>query len=167
MFVQPKTPTYVFRQALLYAILVVTALLMLAPFYWMVSASFKSEQFIFASPPQWWPEPVTVEHYFDVFTRIPFPRYFLNSLNVAVVVTLGHVFFDTLGGYAFAKFRFPGRDAIFFMLLLGLMVPFQVNLIPVYRIMATFGLLNTYGALILPQITGVFGIFLMRQFMQS
>jgi multiple sugar transport system permease protein len=84
-----------------------------------------------------------------------------------VVTTLGHVFFDTLAAYAFAKLKFPGRDKIFFLFLLVLMVPGQVNLIPVYRIMASLHWIDTYLALIVPNLTSVFGIFMMRQFLMS
>jgi ABC-type glycerol-3-phosphate transport system permease component len=102
-----------------------------------------------------------------VLTRIPFLRYFTNSVIVAVITTLGHVFFDTLAGYSFAKLKFPYRDQIFFIMLLALMVPFQVNLIPVYKIMASLHWINTYMALIVPNLTSIFGIFLMRQFMMT
>lgn len=151
----------------LYVALVVTSLLMLVPFYWMVATSLKLEQFVFASPPQWWPDPATLEHYTAVFTKIHFERYFLNSLIVAGGITLGQAFFDTLAGYAFAKLRFPGRDTIFFLLLLGLMVPFQVNMIPLYKLMSDLGWLNGYAALIVPSLTSIFGVFLMRQFIKS
>jgi multiple sugar transport system permease protein len=86
---------------------------------------------------------------------------------VAVFTTFGHVFFDTLAAYAFAKLIFPGRDRIFFIFLLVLMVPSQVNLIPMYRIMASLHWTDTYLALIIPNLTGVFGIFMMRQFLMS
>src|SRR5215813_4679804 len=162
-----KSAGYWLGRALLYIALTITALLMIVPFYWTVGASLKLEKFIFASPPQWVPNPATVSHYIDVLTRIPFPRYFLNSVIVAFAATFGHVLFDTLAAYAFAKMRFPGRDRIFFVMLLGLMVPFQVNLIPLYQIMGSFGWLDNYAALIMPNLTGIFGIFLMRQFMQS
>ncbi len=151
----------------LYVALTVTSLLMLVPFYWMVATSLKLEQFVFAAPPQWWPDPATLEHYVAVFTKIHFERYFLNSLVVAGGITLGQAFFDTLAGYAFAKLRFPGRDTIFFLLLLGLMVPFQVNMIPLYRLMSDLGWLNGYAALIVPSLTSIFGVFLMRQFIRS
>lgn len=154
-------------RAALYAILVTTSVLMLVPFYWMVSTSLKLEQFVFAAPPQWWPDPLTFEHYTAVFTRIHFERYFLNSLIVAGGITLGQAFFDTLAGYAFAKLRFPGRDTIFFLLLLGMMVPFQVNMIPLYRLMSDLGWLNNFAGLIVPSLTGIFGVFLMRQFIRS
>src|ERR1051325_8060007 len=125
-----KPLSYWLGRGLLYLALTLSSILMVIPFYWTVGTSFKLEQFVFASPPQWWPQPFTFSHYVDVLTRIPFPRYFANSLIVASATTLGHVFFDTLAAYAFAKMRFPGRERIFFLMLLGLMVPFQVNLIP-------------------------------------
>jgi multiple sugar transport system permease protein len=140
---------------------------MVTPFYWMVTTSLKLEKFVYAAPPQWWPDPLTFIHYTEVFTRIPFPRYFQNSVIVASLTTVGHVFFDTLAAYAFAKLRFPGRDRIFFVMLLGLMVPFQVNLIPLYRIMGALQWLDKYAALIVPSLTSIFGIFLMRQYLQS
>lgn len=149
----------------IYLVLIVSSILMVVPFYWSVSTSFKLEQFVFANPPQWWPVPLTLQNYVAVFTKIHFYRYFLNSVFVAVITTLAHVFFDTLAAYAFAKLIFPGRDKLFFFLLLGLMVPFQVNLIPLYRIMASLGWTNTYLALIVPNLTSIFGIFMMRQFL--
>jgi ABC-type glycerol-3-phosphate transport system permease component len=163
--IRRKTSKFRFGRFVIYSVLIITSILMVIPFYWSVGTSLKLEQFVFASPPQWWPNPVTLQNYVDVFTKIHFYRYFLNSVFVAVVTTLAHVFFDTLAAYAFAKLTFPGRDKIFFFLLLGLMIPFQVNLIPLYRIMATLGWTNTYLALIVPNLTSIFGIFMMRQFM--
>lgn len=162
-----KPFSYTFGRLLLYLVLIATSLLMIVPFYWTVGSSLKLEKFIFASPPQWWPNPLTIENYISVLTKIAFSRYFINSVFVAAVTTVGHVFFDTLAAYAFAKLVFPGRDKLFFILLLGLMVPFQVNLIPMYRIMATLKWTNTYLALIIPNLTSIFGIFMMRQFLMT
>lgn len=154
-------------RGLLYAILITSSVLMIMPFYWMISTSLKQEGFVFATPPQWWPDPLTFTHYIEVLTRIHFAQYLFNSVLVAAVATLGHVFFDTLAAYAFAKLRFPGRNRLLFIMLLGLMVPLQVNLIPLYRLMATFQWLDTYAALIIPNLTSIFGIFLLSRFMQS
>ena len=162
-----KSIPYIFGRMLLYVVLVGTSFLMIIPFYWSVGSSLKLEQNVFASPPQWWPDPLTFQSYINVLTRIPFLRYFTNSVIVAIVTTLGHVFFDTLAAYAFAKLTFPGRDRIFFIMLLALMVPFQVNLIPLYRIMALLHWTDTYLALIVPNLTSIFGIFMMRQFLKS
>jgi len=152
---------------LLYLALIVSSILMIVPFYWSVGTSFKLERFVFTNPPQWWPNPLTLQSYINILTRIHFLNFFLNSVFVSTAVTLGHVFFDTLAAYAFAKLVFPGRDKIFFIMLLALMVPFQVNLIPMYRIMVILHWTDSFLALIVPSLTSVFGIFLMRQFMMS
>lgn len=162
-----KPLLYFFGRFWLYLILIVTSILMIIPFYWSVGTSLKLEQFVFANPPQWWPDPLTLENYVSVFAKIHFYRYFFNSVFVATVTTLAHVFFDTMAAYAFAKLTFPGRDKLFFLLLLGLMVPFQVNLIPLYRITAFLNWTNTFWALIIPNLTSIFGIFMMRQFLIS
>lgn len=162
-----KPLLHYFGRFWLYLILIVTSILMIIPFYWSVGTSLKLEQFVFANPPQWWPDPLTLENYVSVFTKIHFYRYFFNSVFIAAVTTLAHVFFDTMAAYAFAKLTFPGRDRLFFLLLLGLMVPFQVNLIPLYRIMAFLNWTNTFWALIIPNLTSIFGIFMMRQFLIS
>jgi ABC-type glycerol-3-phosphate transport system permease component len=167
MGIHPKAFRYAFGRFMLYLVLIITAILMIVPFYWSVATSLKLEQFVFTNPPQWIPDPLTWANYIHVLTRIPFLRYFTNSVIVAVITTLGHVFFDTLAGYSFAKLKFPYRDQIFFIMLLALMVPFQVNLIPVYKIMASLHWINTYMALIVPNLTSIFGIFLMRQFMMT
>ncbi len=158
---------FISGRVLLYLALGLTSLMMLVPFYWSVGTSLKLEQFVFASPPQWWPDPLTFQNYLHVLTRIPFLRYFANSVLVAAVTTLGHVLFDTLAAYAFAKLSFPGRDRIFFIMLLALMVPFQVNLIPMFRIMGILHWADTYLALMIPNLTNIFGIFMMRQFLMS
>ncbi len=165
MSVHPKTFRYAFGRFSLYLLLAVTSILMIVPFYWSLGTSLKLEQNVFSNPPQWLPNPLTVINYVQVITRIPFLRYFANSVIVAIFTTLGHVFFDTLAAYAFAKLTFPGRDKIFFIMLLALMVPFYVNMIPVYKIMSDLHWTDTYLALILPNLTSIFGIFMMRQFL--
>jgi multiple sugar transport system permease protein len=164
---RPRPLSFRLRRGLLYLVLGIGSLLMLFPFYWAISNSLKLDQFIYANPPQWWPIPITLKHYLDAFTQIHILRFFANSVIVSSTITLGNVFFDTLAAYAFAKLKFPGRDAIMFILLMALMVPLQVNLIPVYRIMASLKWLDTYLALIIPSLTSITGIFLMRQFMQT
>ena len=151
----------------LYLALIASSIAMLVPFYWMLSTSLKLEADVFAYPPEWIPQPATLIHYVEVWTRLPFARFLFNSLLVAAMVTLSNVFFCTLAGYAFAKLRFPGRDKIFFVLLMTLMVPFQVNLIPLYKLMDLFKWLDTYWALIVPGATSVFGMYLMRQYILS
>ena len=161
------------KKALLYAALIITSIVMLGPFYWSVATSFKPAGDVFASPPKWIPSPFIFQNYRDVFTLLPFPRYFINSVIVTGAIVALNIVFDTMAAYAFAKLKFPGRNILFFILLLTLMVPFQVNLIPLYRIMVALHKFNvhlgvdTYSGIILPGAIQVFGIFLMRQFLQS
>lgn len=168
-----RRPRHPVRRTLLYATLIGTSLLMIGPFYWALATSFKPSADVFASPPKWIPDPWTVANYKDVFTLLPFGRYFLNSVIVTGSIVGLNVVFDTAAAYAFAKLRFPGRNVLFFLLLITLMIPFQVNLIPLYRIMVKLHEIspalgvNTYSALILPSAIQVFGIFLMRQFLAS
>ncbi len=168
-----ERPRHPLRRAALYAALIGTSILMIGPFYWAVSTSFKPSGDIFASPPKFIPSPWTLSNYGDVFTLLPFGRYLMNSIFVTGAIVGLNVVFDTAAAYAFAKLRFPGRNVLFFLLLITLMIPFQVNLIPLYRIMVALHDVSphlgvdTYSALILPGAIQVFGIFLMRQFLAS
>jgi len=158
---------------LLYAIAIVTSAIMIVPLYWMLATSFKPPGDVFASPTKWIPDPWTLANYRDVFTLLPFGRFFLNSVIVTLSIVAINIIFDTAAAYAFAKLRFPGRDFLFFLLLITLMVPFQVNLIPLFRIMVSLHRLspylgvNTYFGLIAPSAIQVFGIFLLRQYISS
>jgi multiple sugar transport system permease protein len=146
---------------------------MLGPFFWTLSTSFKPSADVFASPPKIIPNPWTVENYRFVLSDLSFTRYFFNSVIVTGSIVGLNVVLGTAAAYAFAKLRFPGRNALFFLLLVTLMVPFQVNLIPLFRMMVALHNLNShlgvdsYSGLILPGMVQVFGIFLMRQFLQS
>ena len=161
------------RRTLLYVALAASAVVMVGPLYWMFATSFKPASDVFASPPKWIPDPWTLQNYRDVFSLLPFERYLFNSVLVTTIIVCLNVVLDTAAAYAFAKLRFPGRDILFYALLLTLMVPFQVNLIPLYRIMVFLHDVNphlgvdTYFALIAPGAIQVFGIFLMRQYLRS
>lgn len=158
---------------LLYAIAIVTSVIMIVPLYWMLATSFKPPGDVFASPIKWIPDPWTLANYRDVFTLLPFGRFFINSVIVTLSIVAINILFDTAAAYAFAKLRFPGRDFLFFVLLITLMVPFQVNLIPLFRIMVALHRIspylgvNTYFGLIAPSAIQVFGIFLLRQYISS
>lgn len=162
-----------FRRAALYAGLVAASIAMVTPFLWTVSTAFKPSADVFASPPKLIPDPATLDNFQTVLTQLPFDRYLLNSIIVTGAIVILNVVFGTMAAYAFAKLRFPGRNVIFAVLLLTLMVPFQVNLIPLYTIMVRLkeatGIIgaDTYFGLIAPSAVQVFGIFLMRQFLRS
>jgi multiple sugar transport system permease protein len=170
---QRRAPKHPGRRTLVYAILILTSVAMIGPFYWMLATSFKPAADVFASPPKWIPNPWTLGNYRYIVKYLSFVRYSFNSVFVTGSIVLLNVLFDTAAAYAFAKLRFPGRNLLFFLLLVTLMVPFQVNLIPLFKIMVLLHDLNsrlgvsTYSGLILPGMIQVFGIFLMRQFLQS
>ncbi|ROR46439.1 carbohydrate ABC transporter permease [Kitasatospora cineracea] len=137
----------------------------LLPFYWLVIAATHTSNEIFDSPPPLTPGGNLFHNLSTLQTTAQFGRVVLNSLLIAVVYTLCAGAVCTLAGYAFAKYRFKGRDAIFGLLMLGLVVPNQVTLVPLFKMMADLEWLNTYQAVILPNLALPFGIFLMRQSM--
>lgn len=151
-------------QAAQYLLLVLLALIMLFPFFWMVASSVKQPNELGAIPPIWWSQNPTVAPYKTVFEVIPFARSLLNSVIVTVVTTAGILITSILAGYVFAKHDFRGKNVLFIIVLATMMVPQFVMLIPLYRMMNELQLVNTYPGLILPNLANGFGIFLMRQF---
>ncbi len=161
------------RRAGLHAVLIAGSLLMLVPFIWALSTSFKAAKDVFDPNGGVIPSPISFDAYRSIFTEIAFPHYLANSVIVTIVVVASNVIFGTAAAYAFAKLTFPGRDVIFGILLVTLMVPSQVNLIPLYRIMVWLHQIvpwlgvNTLPGIIMPSMVQVFGIFLLRQFFTS
>ena len=155
------------RSGVLHAVLIIGALAMATPFIWMVSTSFKTLDQVFTYPPKWIPDPFIWTNYPAALTVVPFGTWFLNSLKLAVVVTLGQIFTCSLAGFTFARMRFPGREALFLVYIATLMIPAHVTIIPVFVTMNTFGLVNTPWALILPSLTSAWGTFLFRQYFLS
>jgi multiple sugar transport system permease protein len=151
----------------LYTILTAGLLVVIGPFVWMLLSSLKPEREIRRLPPTWWPETLTLENYEQLFTRMDFPRFFANSVIVAVAITAGNLLFCSMLGYALAKLRFPGRRALFAIVLGMLMVPGMVMFVPQFVLVSNLGLTNTYPGLIVPFVAGPFGVFLMRQFLLS
>ncbi len=148
-------------------LLVLLALVMLAPFYWVVVTAFLSSDDAFSLPPKWIPSAITVTNFRDVFNLIPFGRMAFNSIKIATIITLGSLVTSTLAAYAFARLRFPGRDVVFVVLLAALMVPQQVTVIPTFILIRELGLLDRPEAVYLPALINVLGIFLLRQFFLS
>ena len=146
-------------------ILCLGALGMVIPFLWMFSTSMRPATEAYDLPPHWLPFPMSSENYVNAVTGpVPLLRNLWNSLVIAVAVTVAQVILCPLAGYAFARLRFPFRNAMLVVLLSSLMVPVQVTIIPLYLLMRNLGLLNNPLSLILPALTGAFGVFLMRQF---
>ena len=148
----------------LYAVLGLGLLMVIAPFVWMVLGSFKTEGELRQSPPTWWPETSTLDNYTQLFSRLDFGTYFTNSLVVAVVVTAGNLLFCSMLGYALAMLEFPGKRALFVVVMATLMIPGVVTFVPLFVLVANVGLINSLPGLILPFLVTPFGVFLMRQF---
>jgi multiple sugar transport system permease protein len=150
-----------------YFVLTTLALIFLIPLIWMISCSFKDVTKIFEFPPRFIPKPFRPENYIELFKVQPqFPLYYWNSIYITVLVTGCTLFVGALAGYAFAQLRFPGRNAIFLVLLSSIMIPPEVTSIPLYQWFGKLKMINTHYPLILPSILGgggVMGLFLMRQ----
>ena len=155
------------RKLLIVAVLSLGALLMVLPYYWMVISSLKPLEELYTYPPRFYVLKPTMAPYTELFTLLPMARSLLNSLFVASTVTLSNMFLCSLAGYAFAKLRFPARDAIFLALVSAMMIPWQVFLIPGFVIIKHLGWLNTFWALIIPNLAMPFGIFMCRQYIMS
>jgi multiple sugar transport system permease protein len=154
-------------QVLTYLALIVVSMLMLFPFFWMVTTSLKPESAVFQFPPQWLPSPVQWSNYTQIFTKMPFGTYFFNSAYIAIVVTAGTCLVAALAGYSFARLQFPFRNGIFLILLGGMMIPTEVTAIPLFTWMSKLHLVNTHIPLIFPPMLGagaIFGAFIVRQF---
>jgi multiple sugar transport system permease protein len=149
---------------LIYLLLLIVAVVVLLPFFWMVSTAFKPSPEIIRRPPGFLPENPTLDHFRNVFKRIPYFRNLYNSLFVSSVTTVITIFFSTMVGYAMAKFRCAGLNLIFILILTGLMIPPFTIAIPLYIVAAQIGGVNTLWAVIVPFAISNFGIFLMRQY---
>ncbi|HEB10327.1 MAG TPA: carbohydrate ABC transporter permease, partial [Spirochaetales bacterium] len=149
--------------ALLHIILLFGAAVMVLPFVWMILTSFKPTDEVLSWPPKLFPHHWTLSNYIGVFQRWPFGRFIMNSLVLSAVSTVSIIITSTLSGFVFSKYRFVGKEAIFFLLLATVMVPFQVFMVPLYLSMAKAGLVDTYGGIVLPWLIMSFGIFFMRQ----
>jgi multiple sugar transport system permease protein len=159
-----RSPLSLIGTLLKYAILVVGAVIMVFPFLWMVDASLMSSSEIQARPPVWFPSDPEFENYPELLDNMPFHRLYLNSIIVTGLTVFGVLFTSSLAGFGFAKYQFPGKNVLFYLILATLMIPFFVTLIPVFYIVRQLGWLDSLQGLILPSITSAYGIFLMRQF---
>jgi multiple sugar transport system permease protein len=148
----------------LHALLVAIAGLAVAPLAWMVSASLMPTGAAATFPPPLLPHPATLAHYRELFTRLDVARDLGNSALVASLITVSSLIINSMAGYAFAKLRFAARDRLFGLMLLGLFIPSQVAMLPLFIMMRQAHLVNSYAAVIVPSMASVFGIFLIRQY---
>ena len=140
------------------------ALSMLYPYWAMLNLSFVPNGEIFNQGGKLFYSSLSLENYSNVFEKIPIWKYFANSLFVSLATTIGQVLISTLAGYAFARLHFKFRNELFLIVLVTMLIPPQVNIIPLFFLMRLLHWVNTYQALILPGLFGGFGIFMMRQY---
>lgn len=155
------------KKTLLHITLILIAILTLAPLLWMVSASLMPAGEANTFPPKFIPDDPTLEHYRNLFTRLNLLRYILNSVVVSVSITLISLLVNSMAGFAFAKFHFPGRDTLFKTLISAMIIPAQVTMLPLFLLLKQMGVINTYIGVIIPGMASIFGIFLIRQYMLS
>ncbi len=152
------------KKLFLYVVLILIALSMVLPFIMMFLISLSGEENIFTN---YGNINLSFCAYNNVFESIPAVKYFLNSVIVALFTTIGQLIIASLAGYGFARTKFKGKDILFFIVILTMMVPPQVNIVPLFYIMSKLGWINTYQAMIVPGIFGGFGVFMMRQYFTS
>lgn len=150
-----------------YITLIFIALSMLFPFFAMLNLAFTPEEEIYKSAGVFFHTNLTLENFKHVFLEIPITKFFFNSMIVAVITTVGQVIISSLAGYSFARLNFKYKEFWFITILITMMVPPQVNIIPLFFLMRELHLINTYPALILPGLFGGFGVFMMRQYFLS
>jgi multiple sugar transport system permease protein len=154
-------------KALLYLLLLALAAVTLAPMLWMLSASFMPAGEASSFPPRFIPSEVTFAHYVSLFTRLNLARYLFNSALLALAVTAISLVVNSMAGYAFAKYRFAGRNRLMKLLITSMVIPAQVTMLPLFLMLNKLGLINTYLGVIVPGIASIYGIFLIRQYAMS
>lgn len=154
------------RRSLLYAVLIVGALIMVFPFVWTIVTSITPGATL-TTTPKLIPDNPSLAPYLELFDRVPFGQVIVNSLLIAVVSTVLQLVTSAMAAYVFSRMPFPGRGAIFVLYLATMMIPFQVLIVPLFAEMKALGLINTYLGAILPTIASAFGVFLLRQAMNT
>jgi len=154
-------------RTLLYAVLIMVAIFMLLPFFWMLSASLKLDKDVFVFPIQWIPAEPQWSNYETIWTRIPFLTFFGNTFKLTTIITLLQLATSSFAAYAFAKLEFKGRDVLFMAYIASIAIPWQVYMVPQFIMMRQMGLVNNHMSLILLQAFTAFGVFLLRQFFIS
>ncbi len=152
-------------QTILYAVLLIGGLLMIVPFVWMLATSLKPAKEVFLG--NFFPIAPTLDNFQAVLKKVPFARWYLNSLIVATLSTLSVAFFDSLVGFVLAKYNFRGKNVIFVFILSTLMVPTEMLIIPWFILSNSLNWVDTYWGIMFPGVMTAFGVFLMKQFMEG
>lgn len=163
-----ETSVYYLKNVLFYILCTLIAALMMMPFVWQILSIFKTPAELISYPISWWPGSFFyLENLKLALKYVNWLSCYKNTLIYAGVSTVGCVFFSVMAGYSFAKFEFPGKEIFFVIILATLMLPFQVQIIPLYLITIKFGIFDTYYGMILPRLAATFGTFLSRQYISS
>ncbi len=164
---QVRRPSRSIGRVFLYIFLIGASLIMVVPFVWMISTSLTVDQYVLSPTPTLLPNPATLDSYRRLFDLLNVGTMLVNSVIVAVLTTAGQVLTSSMAAYAFARMQWRGRNAVFVLYLITLMVPSQVTIVPLFILMRLLGWVNTYQALILPGLFSAFGTFLLRQSFMS
>jgi multiple sugar transport system permease protein len=151
----------------LHTVLLLLAVVTMAPLIWMVAASFMAGGEASTFPPPFLPAHPTVQQYVELFTRLNITHYVVNSAFLSLTVTFLSLLVNSMAGYAFAKYRFAGREQLFRLLIASMIIPAQVTMLPLFLMLNKMGLVNTYFGVLIPGMASIFGIFLIRQYALS
>ena len=169
MNAEKKSPFWLLGKSGAYVVLLIGLVVTLLPFFYILISSLKPEAEIRKTPPDFFPQEPTFKHYTTIFNdeAIPLERIVLNSFVVSIGRVFITLFTSSFAGYIFAKYHFKGKNLAFGVILIQIMIPFQVVMIPNYLLIVRFGLIDSLWALIVPSMVDAFGIFLMKQFIES
>lgn len=148
-------------------IVIFFAICSLFPLYWLVTSSFKNSVDVVKMPPDWFPKSFTLSNYVDVFNNQPAFKWAYNSIVVSLVATIVLLIVSAMAAYAFSKLRFKGKNIIFIIFISSLMIPKEVMIVPLFRIIQDFGMVNTLSGMIWPNVATAFGVFLLKGFFDS
>lgn len=154
-------------RVILYVVLIALALVMLVPFVWMLSASFKLDKDVFIFPIEWIPKNPRWQNYVDIWSKIPLMTFVLNTAKLTLIVTFLQLLTSSFVAYAFAKLDFKGKDLLFLAYIATIAVPWQVYMVPQFMMMRSMGLADTHLAIIFLQAFSAFGVFMMKQFYEG
>ena len=162
---QSRRIRQIISKVISHTILFIGAFIMIVPFIWMLSTSFKAPGKTFVYPPEWIPRPFVWQNYVEMWQALPFSQFFLNSIKISTLSTIGQLLTCSMGAFAFSILKFKGRDFLFLLLIATLMIPYQVTLIPTFILFSKIGWVGTHLPLWVPAFWGgAFGTFLLRQF---
>ncbi|WP_159887032.1 carbohydrate ABC transporter permease [Paenibacillus puerhi] len=143
------------------------AILNLFPLYWLFTSSLKNSSDVVKMPPDWWPTTITFSNYVDVFQSQPAVRWAINSIVVSGVTTALVIMVGAMAAYAFSKINFKGKNIIFIIFISSLMIPKEIMIVPLFRIIQDFGMVNSYQGMIWPNVATAFGVFLLKGFFDA